>query len=44
MADQGVTHGMLYTTASNGAAMALYQHLGFTIDHIDRAYLRTDAG
>ena len=41
MADQGVTVGMLYTTASNTAAVTLYQKLGFTVDHIDRSYWRT---
>jgi mycothiol synthase len=39
MAEQGVTVGMLYTTASNTAAVRLYESLGFTIDHIDRSYM-----
>jgi mycothiol synthase len=41
MADQGVTVGMLYTTSSNTAAVGLYESLGFTIDHVDRSYVRT---
>jgi ribosomal protein S18 acetylase RimI-like enzyme len=39
MAGQGVHVGMLYTTSSNTAAVALYASLGFTIDHVDRSYL-----
>jgi ribosomal protein S18 acetylase RimI-like enzyme len=31
---------MLYTTASNTAAVTLYEALGFTVDHIDRSYIR----
>ena len=38
MAKKGVATGMLYTDASNTAAVKLYQSLGFTIDHIDRSY------
>jgi mycothiol synthase len=41
MAAQGVTVGMLYTTASNTAAVRLYESLGFTVDHVDRSYLLT---
>jgi mycothiol synthase len=40
MANQGVTVGMLYTTASNTAAVTLYEALGFTTDHSDRSYLK----
>jgi mycothiol synthase len=39
MAGQGVSVGMLYTTASNTAAVTLYEGLGFTVDHVDRSYL-----
>jgi mycothiol synthase len=43
MAGQGVSVGMLYTTASNEAAVTLYESLGFTVDHVDRSYvLRPD--
>jgi mycothiol synthase len=44
MAGQGVTIGMLYTDADNTTAVALYDSLGFTVDHIDRSYLRPPAG
>jgi mycothiol synthase len=36
---QGITVGMLYTTASNTAAVKLYLSLGFTIHHVDRSYV-----
>jgi mycothiol synthase len=41
MAGRGVTIGMLYTTSTNTAAVALYVSLGFTTDHVDRSYVRT---
>jgi mycothiol synthase len=41
IARQGITVGMLYTTASNTTAVKLYLSLGFTIDHVDRSYVRT---
>jgi mycothiol synthase len=39
IAAQGINVGMLYTTDSNTAAVKLYTSLGFTIDHVDRAYV-----
>ena len=40
LAGRGITVGMLYTDASNVAAVSLYRSLGFTVDHIDRSYRR----
>jgi mycothiol synthase len=38
LARRGLTTGMLYVDADNGPAVQLYRKLGFTTDHIDRAY------
>lgn len=39
LAGKGVETAMLYVEATNNPANALYEHLGFQIDHIDRAYV-----
>jgi mycothiol synthase len=36
---RGLTVGMLYVDATNRPALKLYIDLGFTIDHLDRAYV-----
>jgi mycothiol synthase len=41
MGKKGITVGMLYTTASNTAAVKLYESLGFNVTHVDRSYNRT---
>ena len=39
LAGQGLTLAMLYVDADNIGAVRLYEHLGFTTDHVDRAYV-----
>jgi mycothiol synthase len=39
LAASGITTGMLYVDADNRAGTALYRSLGFTRDHLDRAFL-----
>ena len=36
--EQGIAEAMLYVDATNARAVKLYVDLGFTINHIDRAY------
>ena len=36
---RGLTVGMLYVDRSNTPAVRLYEDLGFTVDHVDRAYV-----
>jgi len=36
----GLGTGMLYVDGANATALSLYRSLGFTVDHVDRSYLR----
>jgi mycothiol synthase len=38
LAGRGLKVGMLYVDADNVPALRLYESLGFTVDHVDRAY------
>jgi mycothiol synthase len=39
LARRGLTVGMLYVDRINTGAVHLYEDLGFTVDHVDRAYV-----
>jgi len=40
LAGSGASIGMLYVDGSNGAAVSMYRGIGFTVDHVDRCYIR----
>jgi mycothiol synthase len=39
LAAQGIRTAMLYVDADNHGALHLYESMGFTVDHVDRAYV-----
>lgn len=39
LARRGLTEAMLYVDADNGSALGLYEKLGFSLDHVDQAYV-----
>jgi len=39
LAGQGIRTAMLYVDADNHGALRLYESMGFTLDHVDRAYV-----
>ncbi len=39
LAGQGLRTAMLYVDADNDGALRLYESMGFTLDHVDRAYV-----
>jgi mycothiol synthase len=39
LAAKGLVTGMLYVDSDNESARRLYEDLGFTVDHVDRAYV-----
>jgi mycothiol synthase len=39
LARKGIGTGMLYVDADNAPAVGLYEHIGFTIHHDDRAFV-----
>jgi mycothiol synthase len=39
MAERGMREGALYVDAANEKALAMYRKIGFSDDHLDRAYV-----
>ena len=39
LAGRGLETAMLYVDADNAGGRRLYESLGFTVDHVDRAYV-----